>query len=264
MNTTVIKTGAAGAHHPQATPAHGLSGSFINAKWLTIGVVGFVVIIGFWRWYQQAFAWSMGMDSTAPEFDTYWMTLFKVNLAVVVTSWAVLWPWLWFTRDKHLDQLKPREEVKRYFTFVSILIMYALFVYAGGSFFGEQDASWHQTVVRDTSFTPSHIPLFYGAMPLFVTFGVGAWIYAATRLPRFSKRISIPLTLAVVGPFLILPSLGLNEWGHAFWMMEEFFAHPLHWGFVILSWSLLALGGLLAQVVPHMIDLFKRIEAEQA
>jgi len=126
------------------------------------------------------------------------------------------------------------------------------------------DASWHQTVVRDTAFTPSHVILFYGTIPLYILFGVGAFLYSVTRLPRFAERLSIPFTLAVAGPFLILPNLGYNEWGHAFWMMEEFFSAPLHWGFVVLGWSVLALGGLLLQIAQHIFETMGRLEQEAA
>jgi methane/ammonia monooxygenase subunit C len=33
---------------------------------------------------------------------------------------------------------------------------------------------------------------------------------------------------------MILVSVGFNEWGHTFWFREEFFAAPIHYGFVIL------------------------------
>lgn len=226
------------------------------------GLFGVMAIMAAYRVYQQVYAFSAGLDSTLPDFETYWMTLLKVELVVLVTCWAVLWSWLWITRDRHLDQLQPREEMRRYFNTVFFIMVYAFCVYFTGSFFAEMDASWHQTVVRDTSFTPSHIILFYGTIPLYILFGVGSFIYATTRLPKFAARISIPFTIAVTGPFLILPNLGYNEWGHAFWMMEEFFSAPLHWGFVVLGWSVLALGGLLLQIAQHIYELMGRLEAE--
>lgn len=63
----------------------------------------------------------------------------------------------------------------------------------------------------------------------------------------------------MLGPGLILPNLGFNEWGHAFWMTEEIFSHPLHWGFPILGWTGLALGGLFIQVIGRMAELFKEV-----
>jgi methane/ammonia monooxygenase subunit C len=85
-----------------------------------------------------------------------------------------------------------------------------------------------------------------------------------TRLPKFAARISIPFVLAVAGPFMILPNLGFNEWGHAFWMLEEVFTAPLHWGFVVLGWSVLALGGLLVQIMQHLMELFREVDLTQS
>jgi hypothetical protein len=91
-------------------------------------------------------------------------------------------------------------------------------------------------IIRDTSFTASHIIAFYFTFPLYITMGVASYLYAMTRLPQFSKAVSFPLVGAIVGPMMILPNVGLNEWGHAFWFVDELFAAPLHWGFVTLGW----------------------------
>ncbi|QDF99714.1 methane monooxygenase/ammonia monooxygenase subunit C [Azoarcus sp. DD4] len=249
-----------GASRPSAR-ADFSTGAIAPIRTTALGVIGILVLMIAYRIYQQVFAWSAGLDSTDPAFDTYWMGLLQWQLPAIVASWAGLWSYLFVTRDRHLDKLEPREELKRYFRLIGFIFLYAFAVYWAASFFAEQDAAWHQTVVRDTSFTPSHIVLFYGTMPFYVLFGVGSLLYAMTRLPRFAEQLSIPFVLAVAGPFMILPNLGYNEWGHAFWMMEEFFSAPLHWGFVVLGWSVLALGGLLVQIVQHMTELFRRCDA---
>lgn len=239
-------------------------GTFIKYKGAIITVVGISALMVFYRVFQQVFAWKTGLDSTLPEFDQTWMVLLKNELWILSAGWVGLWSYIWVTRDRHLDQLKPAEELRRYFTLILFIFCYAFAVYFAASFFAEGDASWHQTVVRDTSFTPSHIVLFYATMPLYVLFGVGSFLYAMTRLPKFAEKISIPYLLAVTGPLMIIPNLGFNEWGHAFWLMEEFFSAPLHWGFVVLGWSVLALGGLLMQIMQHLIELFKRMDVEGA
>jgi methane/ammonia monooxygenase subunit C len=66
----------------------------------------------------------------------------------------------------------------------------------------------------------------------------------------------------VLGPFLILPNLGYNEWGHAYWLTEEIFSHPLHWGFVVLGWNALALPGVAMQILHRMIVLFRDLFGE--
>jgi methane/ammonia monooxygenase subunit C len=237
-------------------------------KYLNIGITlmvmgGLALIYLAARVYQQMFAWSAGMDSTNPLFDTYWMTLLYGELITLAIVGLVVWSYLWVTRDRQLDRLEPRTELKRYFTLVAWILCYVFAVYFTASFFGEEDASWHQVVVRDTSFTPSHIILFYLTIPLYIILGVGSYLYATTRLPQFARAISVPFVIGVTGPFLILPNLGFNEWGHAFWLMEELFIAPLHWGFVVLGWSALALGGLLMQVSPNIIGLLKTIYGDE-
>jgi methane/ammonia monooxygenase subunit C len=86
---------------------------------------------------------------------------------------------------------------------------------------------------------------------------VASYLYAQTRLPLYSQATSFPLVAAVVGPMMILPNVGLNEWGHAFWFVDELFSAPLHWGFVTLGWCGLfgAAGGVAAQIVSRMSNL---------
>ena len=207
------------------------------------------------RVYQQIFAWSAGLDYFEPEFQTYWMTFLYsewVMEAILATS---IWGYIWVTRDRHLDQLQPVEELRRYFRLIALIFAYVFVIYWTGSFFAEQDAAWHQVALRDTDFTPSHIPLFYLSVPCYIIAGVSAFLYARTRLPEFAKRWSVPFIIGVAGPFLILPNLGYNEWGHTFFFMEERFAAPIHWGFVILGWSALALGGLLFQILRRLVEL---------
>jgi methane/ammonia monooxygenase subunit C len=150
-------------------------------------------------------------------------------------------------------------ELRRYFYFTMWLVAYTFAIYFIGSFFAEGDAVWHQTVIRDTSFTPSHNVLFYACIPTYIFFGVGGFMYAITRLPAFSRGISVAHVLAVLGPVLILPNLGYNEWGHAYWLTEEIFSHPLHWGFVVLGWNALALPGVALQIIQRMIPLFHEV-----
>ncbi len=212
------------------------------------------------RIYQQEFAFSVGLDSTAPEFATHWMMLLKIELIAIFGGGAIIWAYLWFTRDRNMDALTPREELRRHFGLAAWFLLYTFAFLWIASFFGEGDAVWHQTVVRDTSFTPSHIVVFYACVPMYIVFGVGSLLYATTRLPRFAKGYSVPLIMAVLGPGLILPNLGYNEWGHAFWLTEEIFSHPLHWGFPILGWTGFALGGVLLQVLTRMYELFRQID----
>lgn len=240
-----------------------------ETRWFSGSVIAVLVILGLnalyiaARVYQNVYGWAAGLDSTLPEFQTYWMNLLWAEIIAWPLVAMVLWGYLWQTRDRQLDRLAPAVELKRYFSLLAWFLVYTCAVYAT-AFFAEQDAAWHQTVVRDTSFTPSHIILFYGTIPLYFVIGMGAFLYAMTRLPRYAARISIPLAIAVGGPFLILPNLGYNEWGHAFWLVEETFGAPLHWGFVVLGWSGIALGGIFGQVLRRLTTLFPLVFGNEA
>ncbi|MFN0318040.1 MAG: bacterial ammonia monooxygenase, subunit AmoC [Burkholderiales bacterium] len=224
--------------------------------------VMFAIYMGL-RAYQGMYAFEFGLDSTSEDFQKYWMTLLKVEVVFISVASVVTWIYLWVTRDKNLEKLDAETELRRYFNAVGWLLLYTFAFIFIASFNGEADATWHQTVVRDTVFTPSHIVLFYFAIPAYILFGVGSMLYAMTRLPKFANNFSVPLIMVVLGPGLILPNLGFNEWGHAFWLTEEIFTHPLHWGFVVLGWTGIGIGGLLLQVVMRMAELFKELSATQ-
>jgi len=228
-------------------------------RYLSAFAVLTVIYMGF-RIYQGAHAVSTGLDSTDPVFEIYWMRLFKFNVTFVTLFAGLTWGWLWFTRDKNLDKLEPKEEIRRYLTLTMWISVYTFAVYWAGSYFAEQDNSWHQVAIRDTPFTANHIIEFYFNFPMYIILGGCAWLYARTRLPLYAKGISLPLTLAVVGPFMILVSVGFNEWGHTFWFREEFFAAPIHWGFVIGVWFALGVGGILLQGVTRLIELLDGLE----
>lgn len=212
------------------------------------------------RLYQGAYGVLAGLDSTEPAFQTYWMRLFHVELIFLALVYPALWGYLWLSRDHNLDEIAPKEELTRYFTLTMWISIYTFAVYWAGSYFAEQDNSWHQVAIRDTPFTANHIIVFYFCFPMYILLGGSAWLYARTRLPLYAKQISLPLTLAVLGPFMILVSVGFNEWGHTFWFREEFFAVPLHYGFVAGVWFSLAVGGILLQAVNRMIELLDKIE----
>ena len=214
--------------------------------------------VGF-RIYQGAFGVSAGLDSTQPAFATHWMRLLYIEAIFLAIVFPTLWGYLWFTRDRNLDTITPKEEITRYFTLTMWISIYTFAVYWAGSYFAEQDNSWHQVAIRDTPFTANHIIEFYFNFPFYTLMGGSAWLYARTRLPLYAKGISLPLTLAVIGPFMIFVSVGFNEWGHTFWFREEFFAAPIHWGFVTGVWFALGVGGILLQQVIRLIPLLDQI-----
>jgi len=228
---------------------------------VALGLAGLAMLLAFYRLYQGAYSFKYGLDSTTPEFAKYWVTMFEIEIPLIFGLGLLSVAYLWFTRDKNLAKIDPDTELRRYFVLIGWFMLYTFSFLGIASFYGESDGTWHQTVIRDTALTPSHIVVFYACVPLYMCFGFSTLMYAMTRIPKFSKGYSVPLLFVVFGPALILANLGYNEWGHAFWFTEEIFSHPLHWGFTVLGWTGLGLGGVLLQVVMRMSELFKEITA---
>jgi len=227
-------------------------------------IIGTLAICTFYvgvRIYEQIFGWYAGLDSFAPEFTTYWMTILYIEEPVELISFLALIGWMWKTRDRDVANVQPREEMRRIFNLLSWILVYGVAIYWGASYFTEQDGTWHMTVIRDTDFTPSHIIEFYMSYPMYIVVGVGGFMYARTRLPTFAcKGWSIAYVLLFVGPFMIFPNVGLNEWGHTFWFMEELFVAPLHWMFVFFGWFSLAVFGVSLQILGRVGELCKGYE----
>jgi methane/ammonia monooxygenase subunit C len=186
------------------------------------------------------------------------MNFLYIEFVLEVSTAGILWGYIWKSRDRKVMSITPREELRRHFTHWTWLCMYGWAIYYGASYFTEQDGTWHQTIVRDTDFTPSHIIEFYLSYPIYIITGGAALLYAKTRLPTYQKGLSLQYMVAIVGPFMILPNVGLNEWGHTFWFMEELFVAPLHYGFVFFGWAALGLLGVVNIECQAIAKLLKK------
>lgn len=230
--------------------------------WKSIFGVFSIVSVGLYgvlpRVYQEKYAITEGLDSSAPGFSKYWYTYLFVCVGVTVVGGGLGFMWLWKTRDRAMERLSPRDELRRYMVLAGIFLVGAGIGYHF-AWIGEQDAAWHQVVIRDTTFTPSHIPLFYQILPgLIVAFG-GALLYAMTRLPQFAGRVSIPFVAVVAGGVFGLVNVGFNEWAHTFWIAEEIFSAPVHWGFALSVWAIAPAGfATLLQVMPRVVELLQK------
>jgi methane/ammonia monooxygenase subunit C len=244
---SITKTDAAGA----ARQAERI----IDTKPVLIGVLALTLFVAFLRSYEQLFAWSSGLDSFSPEYHLFWINLLQAAIFVSIASAAALAAYLWRTRDRELATISPALETRRLIYLVQWLVIFALALFWGLSFFSEQTAVWHMTAVRDTDFTPSNIVTFYISYPFFAIVGAGAFLYARTRLPLFSKGYSLAFLVLVVGVFMTIPNVGFNEWGHTAWSMDEGFAGPLHWGFVFFGWMSLAIFGVVLQILGRFREL---------
>lgn len=245
MSTTKVEVGTAAVGAER----------ILDMKPLLIGVCALTIFVAILRLYEQIFAWSAGLDSFSPEYQLYWMSLLQFAILASCLGGAGVVGYMWRTRDRDLANLAPVTEMRRLIYLVQWLVVFSLALYWGLSFFSEQTAVWHMTAVRDTDFTPSNIITFYISYPLFAIIGLGAFLYAKTRLPIFAKGYSLAFVVLVVGVFITIPNVGFNEWGHTFWSMDEGFAGPLHWGFVFFGWMSLATFGVVLLILGRMRDL---------
>lgn len=243
-------------HEQATTPVVIRWGAYIKViAGITLGYFAY-------RVYMQNYAFSAGLDYFEPEFAVYWMRVLyaQLGIAVVVLIGVVLY--LWQTRERAWDAVTPEIELSRYFKWITWLASYTLVVFITGVMGAESDAAWHQVVIRDTDFTPTHIELFYLCIPALVITGVGSFVYAKTRLPMHNKKHLLALVIAIGGPILIMPTIGYNEWGHTFFYAEETFNASVHWGFSILGLALLGLGGVVIHVVSRMTELIDEVVAK--
>ncbi len=222
--------------------------------WLAaaIGISAAMIFFTAYRLYTQEHSFTVGLDYFEPAFAEYWMSLFWIQITVLSAALLVGVPWVWFTRPEDPHAISPEKELGIYYLIFAFM--------AGGSVvlavilgvFVEADAAWHQVTIRDTDFTPTHIGLFYMAIPAGAVGAIIGAVWLHTRMPDFLGRVSIPLFITAMAPILIMPNLGLNEWGHTFFYAEELFAAPIHWGFVVLGWGLFALGGFVLQCLKRV------------
>jgi len=238
----------------------------IGAPWAKFfwTLLAFAVLYTGYRIYSEASAFTYGLDYFSHEFDVYWMRLLFGQLLLIGALGTGALVYLWRTRERDFSRIGPREEVRRLFVLMALILLFAIMFYVTGSIYTEADAAWHQVTIRDTDFTPTHIGLFYFCVPLLVFWGFISFAYAHTRIPLFGNRISLPFAIIVAGAFMIMPNVGFNEWGHTFFYAEELFSAPIHYGFVLLGWSTFAAGGLLLQILGRVAELTKQSVSPQA
>ena len=231
----------------------------VGMNWSTVGwTFGIITVVyTLYRIYMQKFAFTLGMDYFEPEFQIYWMPLFWAQISLASVTLAGVVGYLWFTRERHPESVTKQEELRRYFGFLTWIIGFAMILGVLGTVATESDAAWHQVTIRDTDFTPTHIGLFYFALPALIIAAAGVFFYVKTRLPMHAKKYFLPLVIALSGPIMILPTVGYNEWGHTFFYAEELFGAPVHWGFAMLGLALLALGGVIVHIISRISVLLR-------
>lgn len=235
--------------------AEGLPRAPLLLSALIIVIAG--IALGLYRWYMEATAFTVGLDYFEPEFEIWWMSWLYGQGIVITLLGMIGLPLVWFTRPtkEEVVAMTPSDELSRYTLIFTVLATASILVTCVLGIWVEADAAWHQVTIRDTDFTPTHIQLFYGVIPLAAVGIVLGTLWMHTRMPDFQGRVSVSLCIVAAAPLLIMPNLGYNEWGHTFFYAEELFAAPVHYGFVVLGWGLFALGGFLLQCIRRIITL---------
>jgi len=142
------------------------------------GCLAIVVVTAVHWWYTSRYAWTVGIDASTPEFTKYFRSLVWAELLIVGAGTGLWWGWLVRTGRHLIDQkVTPDEEVRRIAVFWGLVAMTSLTLYVMASFWPNQDGSWHQTAIRDTALTPSHIPMFYFWFPAGITMTIGTYLY---------------------------------------------------------------------------------------
>ncbi|SFK69143.1 methane monooxygenase/ammonia monooxygenase subunit C [Methylocapsa palsarum] len=214
------------------------------------------------RIYEQYFGTREGvlarMDFYSPFFYTYWLTVVYVAVPLELIAFVAVVAYLWRKRDRNIEAVEPREELRRMINLLGWLFVYSITIFWGFSFFGEQGGAYIQANAPDSPFTPSNIAQFYLSYPIFIIMGAGVFMYARTRVPIFASRgFSVAFVALFFGPVMLLPSVALYEWGISNWIMEELFVAPLHWTFVFFGWFSLGVFGLSLQLLGRINELRK-------
>jgi methane/ammonia monooxygenase subunit C len=64
----------------ESVKADAAEAPLLNKRNLTLGIMLYLVFYSFIRWYEGVYGWSAGLDSFAPEFETYWMNMLYIEI----------------------------------------------------------------------------------------------------------------------------------------------------------------------------------------
>lgn len=217
-----------------------------------------------WVWNYK-YMFTAGLNSASMEFTMYYRTLFwgeVISLGIFTGIW---FGWLIKTGRAMVGKPCERsEEVRRIAILWSLVGATSLTVYLMASFWPNWDGSWHQTMVRDTALTPTHIPMFYFFFPLSVTLAVGTYIYGRFRIPAlYSADKGFPWSffLLISAAVLECMTVAANEWGHSLWISEEIFSVPFHWPFVVYGWLASGMFAIWGETILRLFEIEKAEEA---
>jgi methane/ammonia monooxygenase subunit C len=256
------------AEEPEWKPGRGPIDWLGGWRVCWIGSLAFLGLAAAIRIFQQYTAWTIGIDSSSRDFGLYYRSLFIAEV-LGVTAGTLLW-WGYLVRRGRKVVLKGAnhpEEVRRLVVFWGLIGITCVILYIMASFWPNQDGSWHQTAVRDTALTPSHIPMFFLFFPLGITFTVGTYLYGRYWMPKVygaEKGFPWSFFFLIAASVTEMAQVAMNEWGHSLWITEEIFAVPFHWPFVFYGWLAAGIFALWAESLIRLLQIEGEIETEEA
>ena len=236
-------------------------------KWGWLGPALILGLTAIYEVYEYFFAWKTGLDAASPEFFLTWKIPLLVGLIGITVFTLGWWGWIVRTGKTIAQNVSHAEEVRRIAVFWALIGMTSVVLYVEASFWPNWDGAWHQTAVRDTAFTPAHIPMFYLYFPMGITFTVGTYLYGRTRLPKVygaDKGFPWSFALLIAAAVTEMMQVAMNEWGHSLWITEEIFAVPFHWPFVLYGWLAGGIFALWAETLIRLLGIEAEIDAEEA
>jgi len=220
------------------------------------------------RIWQQGNAWTIGIDASSPGFTRTYRMLFYSEL--LASAGIGLWWWTYLIRKgrKLVDEDVPHEvEVRRIANFWGLISTISVELTIMASFWPNEDGSWHQTAVRDTALTPSHILMFFLFFPFGIILTVGTYLYGRYWLPKvYGAAMGFPWSffLLISASVTEMMQVAMNEWGHSLWITEEIFAVPFHWPFVLYGWLAAGIFALWAETIIRLLGIEAEIEEAEA
>ena len=233
-----------------------------------VGCTAFLLLALAIRIFQQFTAWKTGIDASSRDFTYTYRVLFWAELIGSTAGTLAWWGYLVRKGRRLVNvEVSHAEEVRRIAVFWGLIGTTSVILYIMASFWPNQDGSWHQTAVRDTALTPSHIPMFYLFFPLGITITVGTYLYGRYWLPKvYGAANGFPWSflLLISASVTEMAQVAMNEWGHSLWITEEIFAVPFHWPFVWYGWLAAGIFALWAESLVRLLGIEKEIEDAEA
>jgi len=128
------------------------------------------------------------------------MAFLKAELIITVTVWGVL-----LSYKGRRERIDGDAHVKRHLVLIVFILGQVFMGFFAGGILVHQDASWYQVVHESSEVMPSQAVILLICYPLYLFFGGGAYIYARTRLFKFTRNKAIPFLVLTFAPFSFLP-----------------------------------------------------------